>query len=167
MPLCRKCFLDDAFGGFNFDRIEDRFLRNSNALFTKGLQDIRLGNAFKTLELDVANDRKLFNFKNHAHAAAGSIFDRHARADLVKEVQREDRLQVTRDCGFAVDVAGARLDVIEDIFFAQSTIADDIDLFDDALLGLLRAHRRGNRKKTDADNQADCGKQKDAIKVHK
>jgi len=35
------------------------------------------------------------------------------------------------------------------------------------LLGLLRAHGRGDQEKSEADYQADGGEQDDAIKVHK
>src|SRR2546430_14780217 len=108
MALRRKQFLDGAFGDLYFDRIEDRFFRTSDALFTKGLQDIRLGNALKTLKLDVANDRKLFNFKDHHHATTRRIFGVNASADFFKEVQREDRLKITRNCRFAVDISSAR-----------------------------------------------------------
>ena len=167
MPFCGKCFLDDAFGGLYFDGIEDRFLRNSDALFTKGLQDIRLRNAFKTLELDVANDRKLFNFKNHHHATTRSILRVNASANFFKEVQREDRLKITRDCRFAVDISSARLNVIENIFFAQAAVTYDVDVFNQTRLRLLCRHRRAKEQAGCADYQAECGEQDDAIRVHK
>ena len=58
-------------------------------------------------------------------------------AVLSKKVKRQQGLVVTLDCGFVVRITGPGLDVVKNVVLAQTTITDDVDTFDDSLLGLL------------------------------
>ena len=75
--------------------------------------------------------------------------------------------QIARDLIRIVGIARASLNVIDNVFFAQAAIADDVDLFNQALLRLLGRHRRAKEQAGCADYQAECGEQNDAIRVHK
>src|SRR6476661_1766473 len=45
VSLCRQQLLDYALGSFEFDRIENRLFRNTNAAFAKSFQHVRFRNA--------------------------------------------------------------------------------------------------------------------------
>ena len=144
MTLGRQHFFHNALGILNFYWIENRFLGHADAPLAKGLQHVRLGHAFQSFELNVANDWQLFNFKDDANAAARCVLDRYARANSIKESKGKQCLQIAFDLRLVVRIAGPRLNVIKDVVFPQTAIADDVDFFDQALRGLLGAHGRGD-----------------------
>src|SRR5262249_34139536 len=52
MSLRREEFFDCALSRLEFDRIKNRFFRNTDAAFSKGFQDVRLRNAVQSFELN-------------------------------------------------------------------------------------------------------------------
>ena len=130
----------------------------ADAAFAESLKHIGLRNALQSFKLDITNDRQFAHFKNNPQTAAWSFFCVNAGADFVEKAERQNCLKVASHLRLAIGVAGARLDIIEDIVFAQTTVALNVDFFDNTLLwlGLLRPHRR-REEESGADNQTECG----------
>src|ERR1044072_7891631 len=134
MPTRGEQFLDDAHRVPDFYRIVNTLFRHTDAALTEGFEHVRLGHALETFKRQVANDRQLFDFENDVHAAARTVFSQHASGGFVEESQREQRLVVTLHLVNVVRIARPGLDVIENIVFTQTTIADDVNVLDDSLL---------------------------------
>src|SRR6266849_3479103 len=142
MALRRQQLFDHAGGSFYLDRIFDCFFGNADTLFAKRFQHVRLSDA------------------------ARADLSGYLGPDLVEKSESQERLQVASDLGLAVGVARSRLNVIEEIIFAQTAIADDVDVFDHARRWLLRTGMRREKQKG-AENKAQNSEPDDAIKVHK
>ena len=121
----------------------------------------------QAFELNVADNRQLGHVKSNDDAAARTVFDGYAGPDFVKETQCQNGLQVAFDLRRIVRVAGASLDVIDNVVFAQTPIALDLNAFDQACLWLLRAGAVRQENGRDADNDGQNGQPDDAIRVHK
>ena len=82
------------------------------------------------------------------------IFTHHTRAQ-----QPQQRL--------VENVALPSLDIVDNVVFAQALIAEDVDVFDQPLLWLLRAGMVGEDKQRESDG-GDCHDwPEDTIRVHK
>jgi len=66
------------------------------------------------------------------------------------------------DLGRVIRVTGAGLDVVEEVFLAQASIAGDVHSFDRARL-LLRARPSHEEQGSSADKEAQNGEPDDAI----
>ena len=93
----------------------------------------------QAFELNVADNRQLCHVKSNDDAAARTIFDGYAGSDFIKETEGQNGLQVAFDLRGIVGVAGASLDVIDNVVFAQTAIAEHLNTFDQTWLWLLRA----------------------------
>jgi len=60
-------------------------------------------------------------------------------------------LQIGIGLFLVLRITRPRLNVIKDVFFAQTAIADDVDFFNQPLLGLLRRHARVQEQTGSAD----------------
>jgi len=69
------------------------------------------------------------HFENDIQPAARSLFGVNARSDLVEKAERKNCLKIACNLGFAVGVAGTRLNVIKDIVLAETAIALNVDVF--------------------------------------
>src|SRR5712692_4260783 len=167
MALRGQHLFNHARGIFDLDGIFDCFLGNADPLFAKSLQHVRLRDTLQTFELYIANDGQLFDFKDYIDAAARADFGGDAGCNLVEKPESQDRLQVARDLGIAVCVTRSRLNVIEDVVFAQSAITEDVDVFDQARWWLLRARTRCEKERSGNDDEAQNSEPDDAIRVHK
>jgi hypothetical protein len=109
---------------------------DTNAPLAKSLEHVRLLHTLQTVELEVTNNGQLFDFENDVYAASRTVFSQNASGGFVEKGQRQERLVITLDRRLVVRITGSDLDVIKDVVLAQATVADDVDVFDDSLLGL-------------------------------
>ena len=118
----------------------------------------------ESFKLNVTDDREFYDIKSNDYAAAGAILSRYPRLDFVEETERENRLQVTLDLSGVEGIAGTRLNVVQNIVFAQTPITDNVDIFYGSLLRLLL--RVGRARESQSGDGEDCtknGKPNDAI----
>ena len=167
MAFCGQQLFQDARGISDFDRVLDCFFRDADTPFAKSLQHVRFGNAVQAFELNVANDRQFFDVESNDNAAARAIFDRDSGFGLVEKSQREDGLQVAFDLGRIVGIAGASLNVIDDVVFAQTAITENLNILNQTRLRLLCAGPIRQKNRRHADNDGQNGQPNDAIRVHK
>src|SRR5438094_9759836 len=123
MALRRQHLFQHALAGFQFYWIQNRFFGHADTLLTEVFQYLRFCDATQSFELNVANDRQLFDFKDDADAAAWRILRGDTGADLVKESERQTCLQIARALMRIVGIARPSLSVIANVFFARASSA--------------------------------------------
>src|SRR5258708_23187850 len=153
--------------GARLNRIIDGFFGNSDAPFAESLEDVLFRDALQSFKLNVADDREFPDVEGHSDAATRSIFNRDSRLGFFKKTKRVDGLQVTRDLICVVRVTGTGLKVVDNVVFAQTTIALNIDFFNQTLRRLLGPRRTSDKKRGSANGDAQNSEPDDAIRVHK
>src|ERR1044071_5331423 len=104
---------DDSHRIADLDRIVNALLRHADASLAKSLEHVRFLNTMQTVKREVTNDRQLFDFENHVHAAAWAVFSENTCGRFIEESQRQECLVVALDLFNVVRVARPGLDVIK------------------------------------------------------
>src|SRR4029077_4683720 len=106
--------------------------------------------------------RELTNVESYVDSAPRPVFLSSASLSLVKEAECIEGLHITLNLRFAINFTWTSLEVIDDIVFAQASIADDIHVLDQARL-LLRARPIYKEQRSGGDKEAQNGEPDDAI----
>src|SRR5262245_9102705 len=128
---------DDSHRVADLYGIVNALLRHADASLAKRLEHVRFLNTLQTVKCEITNNRQLFHFENDVHAAAWTVFSENTCCRFVEESQRQECLVVALDLFNVVRVAWPGLDVIKDVVFAQTTITNDIDAFNETLRLIL------------------------------
>src|SRR5215213_864786 len=136
-------FFDNSHRIADLDRVVNILFRHADTTLAKCLEHVRFRHTLQTLKGHVANNWQLFDFEDDVDAATWTVLSQHAGCRLVEERQRQQSLVITLDLLNVVNITGPGLNVIKNVIFTQTPIADDIDAFDESLrLSLLGVSRR-------------------------
>ena len=146
----------------DLDRIFDCFFRDAHAFLAKSLQHIRLGYTLESFKLNVSDDREFLYVESYVDSAAWTIFDGDPSFGFVEEALGIESLQVALNLGRIVSVSRTRLNVVNDVVFAEASIADNVHVLDHARL-LSRARPTHEEQGSGTDKEAQNGEPDDAI----
>src|SRR5439155_13592779 len=124
------CFLD-------FRGIELAFHAQTDLALLEAVENIRFGNGVDAVVADTADLRAFLHLKDDDFAACaiGRIF--HAELYVLEELRVPQRLKITAQGLFIVDIPVAAEDARLQRVAAHAAIADEIDALNDQLLLLL------------------------------
>ena len=135
MPLFGEHRLDYNLRSLDACGVERRLLAQADLLFLQFIQDFRSGNRLQPFVLDAANQRLLFNHKSNDFASFALVF---INADIIKELHRVQRLDVSPDHVHVEPIVGLGLQVEFDCVRRDPAVSVDAHIFDPVRIGSLQ-----------------------------